>query len=136
MTALACLKARTQVISTGVGWITLVIGVALTPAPRGSAKFLGWGGRDRPALLIGVADLVVGVGLLTATRRSHWMLGRTLLNVVIALVYTRALANGTPRRKRAVGGACMMLVLTINDYYLSRSLRETEAAYNPNAIQS
>ncbi len=77
-----------------------------------------------------MADLVVGMGLLLSPRRSRWMLARASLNGMIALIYARALADATPRRKRTVGGVCLMAGLTVNDYLLSQRLREAEASYN------
>ena len=126
----ALVKLNTQKLSTGIGWISLGIGTTLALAPRGSAGFLGWGSPERSARFIGAADLVIGAGLLLAPRRSRWMLARALLNVVIALIYAQAMVDGAPRRKRLVGGVCLMTGLTVNDYLISRYLRETEASYN------
>ncbi|HJQ30216.1 MAG TPA: hypothetical protein VJ827_12830 [Rubrobacter sp.] len=36
-------------------------------------------------------------------------------------------------RMRAIGGVCLMSILTANDYYLSRRLRDIQASYNPTA---
>ncbi len=126
----ALVKLSTQKLSTGIGWISLGIGAALTLAPRGSAGFLGWGSRERSARFVGAADLVIGTGLLVGSHRSRWMLARALLNVVIALIYAQALVNRALRRRRVVGGVFLMTGLTVNDYYLSRRLREAEASYN------
>ena len=128
--ALAEVEARAQKLSTAVGWISFSIGVALTLSPGGIADSLGWDRRERSARLVGAADLAVRAGPLLARRRSRWMLARAVLNVVIAGIYAQALANGTPRRKRALGGVCLMTGLTVNDYYLSRCLTAAEASYN------
>lgn len=126
----AKLDDHVQGLCTGVGWISLGLGTALTLAPRGTADLLGWDRRERSARFVGAADLVIGTGLLVGSHRSRWMLARTLLNAVIALIYARALADGTPRRGRALGGVSLMTVLNINDCYLSRCLEATEPSYN------
>lgn len=117
-----------QEAASGVGWVSLGLGFALTLAPRKSAAFLGWGDREQLACVIGVSDLVVGMGLLVDRSRSRWMLARALLNVVIALNYASVLVSEIPERKRATGGLGLMTCLTFVDYSLSRRLREAEAA--------
>ena len=124
------MDAHVRVLSSGVGGISLGIGVVLSLSPRGSAEFLGWGDREREARILGVADLVVGAGLLLAPRRSRPMLARAVLNAVIASIYVRASLDTETRRKRTVGGVCLMAALTVNDYYLSRRLAAVEAPYN------
>lgn len=76
-----------RLMSVGIGWVSLLLGVALTLAPREANTLLGWDGRERLARVIGAADLIVGTGLLVSRRPSRWMLGRTLLNVVIGGFY-------------------------------------------------
>jgi hypothetical protein len=115
---------RTRRLATGVGWVTLVLGVAMTLDPRGSATLLGWADREGLARIVGAADLALGAGLLVGRRRAGWMLARALLNAVIFYVYVRILTEG---RARAGGaGACLMAALTVFDYSLSRRLRGAE----------
>ena len=115
----------TQRLATGVGWVSLVLGVAITLYPRGSANLLGWADRGALSRLVGAADLVLGAGLLLG-RRAGWMLARALLNAAICLVYLRVLKQG---RARVGGtGAGLMAALTVFDYSLSRRLRGAEKA--------
>ncbi len=130
---MVCRHAR--MLGSGIGWVSLSLGLALTLASRKTAGLLGWGDRERLARVIGVADLIVGTGLLLSWHPSRWMLARTLLNVVIGGAYTVVLKEGTSDRRRAIGGVCMMSALTVNDYYLSRCLREIEASYGSTAMQ-
>ena len=112
--------------ASGIGWISLGIGIALTLMPLKSAGFLGWGNRQGLARVIGAGDLIVGMGLLLDRRRSRWMSARAFLNAVLAMVYARVLAGETPRRARARGGLVSMAGLTVFDYSLSRRLRGTD----------
>ena len=113
-------------VTTDVGWVSLVLGVAMTLDPRTSAALLGWADREGLSRLVGVADLILGAGLLLDRRRERWMLARALLNALIGLVYVRVLAEGNPRHGRA--GAGLMTALTVFDYSLSRRLRGTETS--------
>jgi hypothetical protein len=117
---------RTQRLATGVDWVSLVLGSAMTLDPRGSANLLGWADREGLSRLVGAADLVLGAGLLLGRRRAGWLLARALLNAAICLVYLRVLTEG---RARAGGaGAGLMSALTVFDYSLSRRLRGAEKA--------
>ncbi len=114
----------TQRLSTGVGWVSLGLGVAMTLDPRRSAGVLGWADRERLTRLVGAVDVILGAGLLLGRRRARWMLARALLNAAIGLVYARVLAEGRPRRGRAGAGTVLTIALTLFDYSLSRRLRE------------
>ena len=125
--ALEQTDGRVQELTTAVGWVSLMMGLALTLAPRRSAALLGLLGRDERvglARAVGVADLVIGPALLFSRYRARWMLARAILNAVIALIYARALKDRTPRRKRAVGGVVGMTVLTLTDYLLARRVSD------------
>jgi hypothetical protein len=110
-------------LASGVGWVSLGMGLALTLTPRRSAGFLEWGEREGLSRVIGASDLVVGTGLLVDRARARWMLARVLLNAVLALVYAGILKGGTPRPGRAGGWLGLMTALTAFDYALSRRLR-------------
>lgn len=133
--ALALVRHHARTLGVGIGWVSLSLGLALTLAPRKTAGLLGWEDREHLARVVGVADLIVGTGLLLSRRPSRWMLARTLLNVVIGGAYAGVLWAGTPGRRRAISGVCTMSALTANDYYVSRCLLESEASYNPTVTQ-
>lgn len=99
--------------TTGVGIITLFIGIVLVTAPSRVARLLRTG--DHPAALraIGASDLALVPGLLAGRRRWQWMTARAGLNMVIA-VYCLVIV----RRERAVGakiGAIAMVGATVAD---------------------
>lgn len=115
---------RAQRLATGVGWVSLLLGVSMTLDPRASANLLGWADRELLSRLVGAADLVLAAGLLLGRRRAGWMLARALLNAAICLVYLRVLTEGRARSGGA--GAGLMAALTVFDYSLSRRLRGAE----------
>ena len=122
----AGIQART--IASGIGWISVGFGVALTVAPLKSAAFLGMGDLKGSARVFGAVDLMVGTELLLGRRRSRWMSARALLNVLLAVSYARTLAVETPPPARAGGGLISMICLTFFDLSLSRRLRRIEAS--------
>ena len=109
-----------------VGWVSLAAGTPLMLVPDKSAELMGWEEQGRLARLVGAADLIVGVGLLSSRAQRWWMLARAIVNALIALICVRALASGTPRRGRTVGIAAAMSGLILMDYQLARRLREAE----------
>jgi hypothetical protein len=71
-TALAKIGYRARGHGIGIGWISLSLGLALTLAPRKIAGLLGCGERELLARAVGVADLIVGTGLLISRRVGCW----------------------------------------------------------------
>lgn len=114
-----------QKLSTGVGCVSLGMGLLLTLAPRSAAALLGWGNREPLARAIGAADLIVGPGLLLdSTRRARWMHARALLSAAIALIYIWILSDPSWRSRRAIGMLGLMAAVTATDYSLYRRLEE------------
>ncbi len=112
-------------LATGVGWISLGMGLFLTLAPYKSAAFLGWGDRTRLARIIGLSDLVIGPGLLLdRDRRYRWMQARALLSAAITLSYAWVLTSSPQQRNRASGMLTLMTSVTATDHLLSRRLRD------------
>ncbi|ASO18825.1 hypothetical protein FHR81_001089 [Actinoalloteichus hoggarensis] len=101
-------------LTTGVGVITLALGTALTVAPERAATALRLGGDRTAARTIGVADLVIGIGLLRGRRTAAWMTARTALNLVLASRY-RAEARRPDGLAGARLGAAAMIGLTVVD---------------------
>ena len=100
-TTMEKVNRHVQKMTSGVGWISLTIGLFLTLTPGGSARLLGWGDRERLALLVGVGDLVIGPGLLLdRNHRQRWMRARALLSATIALSYAWVLLAGSSRRQK------------------------------------
>ena len=64
-------EGRTQRLATGVGWVSLGMGAAMTLAPRRSAALVGWADREGLARRVGGVDLIVGAGLLRGRRRAR-----------------------------------------------------------------
>jgi hypothetical protein len=121
----ADVRAHGRAVFTG--WVSLAAATPLMLVPDKSAELMGWEEQGRLARLVGAADLIVGVRLLSSrAQRWRWMLARAIVNALIALICVRALASGTPRRGRTVGIAGAMSGLIVMDYRLARRLRDAE----------
>lgn len=110
-------------LAAGGGWTSLALGLFLTIAPATGATLMGLGDRPGEARAVGLADLVIGAGLLLGRDQARWMLARALGNAAIAGLGARALADGTPRRGRAAGLLALMAGLTVLDGLVARRLR-------------
>lgn len=107
--------------ATGVGLITLPIGMALVLAPSRAGRLLS--ARDHSVALrvIGTSDLALVPGLLVGRLRWQWMTARAGLNLVIAAYCLRLV-----RRERATGAvvsAVAMVAATIADTRTISALR-------------
>jgi hypothetical protein len=110
-----------------VGTVTLVMGTALTLAPRRTARVLGLGDRPGFARALGATDLALTPGLFRGRPRWPWLGARSALNVVIARHYLKE-SRRPGGASAARYGAAGMLALTVVDGVLAMRLRRTEQA--------
>ncbi|MEU4472936.1 hypothetical protein [Micromonospora sp. NPDC023888] len=110
--------------------MTLGFGVALTARPRRTAAALGLGERPVLAGAVGLADLVVGSGVLCGRPRWPWMAARAALNLVLAGCYA-AEANRPDGNGRARAGAIAMASLTVVDATLTLALAKQRGQEDP-----
>jgi hypothetical protein len=104
-----------------LGWISLVMGLTLL-APGRAARLFGLGRRPGLMAVIGVRDVVIGLGLLRGRRPAVWLRAQAAADAVDATIVGLALlgVRGRPgwrgdRGRRlawlglAVGGAVVAL---------------------------
>ncbi len=108
-------------VTTVIGAVSAALGLALLGAPRRSAAVLGLGGAPPLLRTIGVADLIVGTGLLRGEQRLRWMRARSSLNVALIGLYGWTLLRERGAR-RTQAGLIQMLVVTALDAVVARRL--------------
>ena len=69
-------RPANESLARGLGWFSIGLGLAEILMPRALARGLNMQGRESLLLLYGVREIVTGIGLLAATRRTPWMWGR------------------------------------------------------------
>ncbi|GAC1549629.1 MAG: hypothetical protein NVS2B7_25650 [Herpetosiphon sp.] len=97
-------------VTTVIGAVSAALGLALLGAPRRSAAILGFGGAPPLLRAIGIADLVIGTGLLRGERRLRWMCARSSLNVALIGLYGWTLLREHGARRTQVGLVQMLVV--------------------------
>lgn len=119
-------REASERLTDAAGLVTLAVGTALTVAPGRTTAALGLGLSPRVGRGIGLADLALAPGLLRARSRSRWMTGRTVVNAVLAVLYSAESRRpgGDPRAR---WGAVAMSVLTIVDGSVAVGLRRGAA---------
>ena len=69
-------RPANESLARGLGWFSIGLGLAEVLMPRAMARGLGMQGRENVLLLYGLREIVTGIGLLVASRRTPWMWGR------------------------------------------------------------
>ncbi|WP_353952954.1 hypothetical protein V6K52_05835 [Knoellia sp. S7-12] len=99
--------------ASGVGWVTLPIGLVLVIAPSRVGRTLGLGDHAQDLRVIGALDLALVPGLLAGRPRRPWLVARAALNLGIA-AYCARLARDEGS-KGALAGVAAMAAATLAD---------------------
>jgi hypothetical protein len=97
-----------------VGLGSLAIGATLALRPR-LGRFVDLG--DRETLLVGVADILVGAGLVRGRSPRPWIVARAGTNLAIAGLLLRQSS------REARTGALGLCLVTVADLQMARALR-------------
>lgn len=69
-------RPANETLARGLGWFSIGLGLAEILMPRAMARGLNMRGREQVLLLYGLREIVTGIGLLAASKRTPWMWGR------------------------------------------------------------
>jgi uncharacterized membrane protein len=102
-----------QKIAHGLGWFSIGLGAALLIAPRRVSHAVGLNGRGGMLPLIGLREIVTGLGILSEERPAKWLWGRVAGDVMdLALLASAPKHNGERTRSAlamaAVGGIALL----------------------------
>jgi uncharacterized membrane protein len=100
-------------IAHGLGWFSLGLGAAMLIAPRRMSHAVGLDSRANTLRLVGLREIVTGLGILGEDRPGKWLWSRLAGDAMdIALLAAAPKANGQARRAAyaiaAVGGVALL----------------------------
>lgn len=102
-----------QKLAHGLGWFSIGLGVATLVAPRRVARAIGVNNEHDLLQLVGVREIITGIGILSEERPARWLWGRVAGDAMdLALLSRAPSADGD--RKRAwiamgvVGGIALV----------------------------
>jgi len=115
--------ATTRLVQT-LGWLSIGGGLAVEVVPRPLMKALGLGDRPTLARLLGVRELVIGMGLLRGHNTGAWCGVRGIADALdVALIIVGA-ASGIVRRDRAPIGVASGAGFSALSFWLARRLQQ------------
>ncbi len=120
---------RVERRATGLGWLSIGLGLAQIAAPRAMARLIGV--RDhsanRAAMLgIGVREIASGIGILTGRQPAGvWM--RVVGDVMDLAVLGRALGSYPENRNRVAAATAAVAGITVLDWMTARGLARGES---------
>lgn len=103
-----------QKIAHGLGWLSIGLGATLLLAPRRVSQAIGVGSDPRRILqMVGVREIITGIGILSEVRPAPWLWGRVAGDAMdLALLARAPSADGDRKRSliamAAVGGLALV----------------------------
>ena len=103
-------------MATGLGWVSVIIGLFSMIAPRQTARTLGV--RSRPLLfrLLGLRELISGAGILNSNRKSGWLwsrVGGDAIDLALLGSATAERGSNSARIGAAMGGIGAITALDV-----------------------
>lgn len=100
-----------QKLAHGLGWFSIGLGAAILIAPRRVAQTVGVENRHDILQMVGVREIITGIGILSEDRPARWLWGRVAGDAMdIALLATAPKLDGRTRTGiaiAAVGGIAL-----------------------------
>ncbi len=117
--------AKAERLARGVGWFSLGLGLPQVAVPRDFAQAIGVSGdTDSRAVvrLVGLRELVCGVGIVARPRSSAWFWARVAGDVMDLALLGRALSSGGAKQNRTAAAAAAVVGIAVQDLLLARQL--------------
>jgi len=102
-----------QTLAQALGWLSVGLGAAVLIAPRRIAQAIGVNNPHRILQLVGVREIITGIGILSEYRPTRWLWGRVAGDAMDLALLSRALGEDGNRKrtwiaKAAVGGIALL----------------------------
>lgn len=111
-----------RIVARGVGVVSIGLGAMLTAAPRQASRLFGIRGYRHIVRLLGVRDLIIGVGLASGRSPRRWTHARAVADAADATLLTTGLAAGVFERRTALPGIGVALGFGALGFWLARRL--------------
>jgi uncharacterized protein YndB with AHSA1/START domain len=102
-------------VSRGLGWFSIGLGLAELAAPRGMASVIGVPNRSLLLRMLGLREIVSGVGILSQQRRAPWLWSRVAGDAMDLALLGAALRSPKAARGRVEAAAAAVLGVTAVD---------------------
>ena len=106
-----------------LGWLSIGLGLTALLAPRAVGNLTGLGRQTNLLRLVGVRELVSGIGLLTQENKTPWLWSRVLGDTMDLAVLGGAALSGRRDSRRAMGATAVVAAITAAD--IAASIRQT-----------
>ena len=103
-------------LATGLGWFSLILGIAELASPGTVGNLAGVGKRNVMLRGAGVRDLAAGVGILTQRNRAPWLWARVGGDVMDLALLATGLRSTNTRRGRAAASLAAVAGITALDF--------------------
>ena len=101
-----------QTLAHGLGWFSIGLGAAILIAPRRVAQAVGVENKHDILQMVGVREIITGIGILSENRPARWLWGRVAGDAMdIALLASAPKLDGRTRAgvaMAAVGGIALV----------------------------
>jgi len=114
--------SRTSVPQS-LGWLSIGLGLTALLAPRAVGNLTGLGRHTMLLRMVGVRELMSGIGLLTQESKTPWLWSRVVGDAMdLTLLGSAALSGGRDGR-RAMGATAVIAAITAAD--VAAAIRQT-----------
>jgi hypothetical protein len=114
-------------IAEGLGVFSVTLGLVEALAPRGLGKAVGLRQKDGLLRGFGLREVASGVALLAARKKSPWMWGRVVGDVLDIATLATGVGAKNPNRKRTMLALGAVAGIAALDYFVARDLQEHRA---------
>lgn len=119
-------------MATGLGWLSLALGLPALARPRAVARTAGFRGDRLDQMvvrLVGAREILTGIGILTRRRPTGWVWGRVAGDVMDVAVAGYQLASGrASQRTRAMATLAALVPIAAADVRCALQLTRGGAA--------
>jgi uncharacterized membrane protein len=129
-------RAATDRLARGLGWLSIGVGLAEVTAPRGVARMVGVPGHRALFRLLGVRELVSGVGILSRPQPAGWLWSRVGGDVMDLALLGAALRSAGTARGRAAAATAAVAGVTAVDVVTSRRVSRRAGSGRPRTRMS